>query len=92
MKVGQVAGRPHLGVGDSTCPVVHRDAHPGATHLLREPRLPAVVPGSELLVMLLSQAPRHLGGLGQIKEQAFLLVGTTAEKKKMISWIANWHK
>lgn len=60
VEVGQVAGWPHLGEGDGACVVVHSDGNSVASHLVREAGLPAVVPGSQLPVVLLGQAPWEL--------------------------------
>lgn len=60
MEVGQAAGRSHFGEGDGARAVVHSDGNPVATHLVHQAGLPAVVPGSQLPVMLLCQTPRQL--------------------------------
>lgn len=60
VEVGQAARCSHLGEGDGARAVVHSDGDPVAGHLVGQTSLPAVVPGSQLPVMLLRQAPRYL--------------------------------
>lgn len=60
VEVGQVVGWSHLGEGDGAGAVVHGDGHSVAGHLAREAGLPAVVPGGQLPVVLLCQAPGYL--------------------------------
>lgn len=57
VEVGQAAVRPHLGEGDGAGAVVRGHGHPVAAHLVCEAGLPAVVPGGQLLVVLLRQTP-----------------------------------
>lgn len=57
VEVGQAAGRSHLGEGDGARAVVQSHGHSVARHLVRQAGLPAVVPGRQLPVMLLGQAP-----------------------------------
>lgn len=52
-----MAGRSHLGEGDGARVVVHGNGDSVAVHLAREAGLPAVVPGGQLPVVLLRQAP-----------------------------------
>lgn len=60
VEVGQVARRPQLREGDGACSVVHSYSNTVPGHLVCEAGLPAVVPGSQLPVMLLCQTPGHL--------------------------------
>lgn len=60
VEAGQVAGCSHLGEGDGAHVVVHGDGDSVAGHLAREAGLLAVVPSSQLPVVLLRQAPRDL--------------------------------
>lgn len=60
VEVGQAAGWSHLREGDGARVVVHSDGNPVAAYLVHQAGLPAVVPGSQLLVMLLCQTPRQL--------------------------------
>lgn len=57
VEAGQVVGCSHLGEGDGACAVVHSDGYSVAGHLAGEAGLLAVVPGSQLPVTLLCQAP-----------------------------------
>lgn len=60
VEVGQPAVRPHLREGDGAAAVVNRHSHPAAVYWVREAGLFAVVPGGQLLVVLLRQTPRQL--------------------------------
>lgn len=55
--VDQVVGWSHLREGDGACAVVHNNRNSVSSHLVYEAGLPAVVPGSQLPVVLLCQAP-----------------------------------
>lgn len=57
VEVGQVVGWFHLGEGDGARSVVHGDGNTVAGHLVRKAGLPAVVPSSQLPVVLLRQTP-----------------------------------
>lgn len=60
VEVGQIVRLSHLRECDGAGTVVHGDANSVASHLVREAGLPAVVPGGQLPVVLLCQAPRYL--------------------------------
>lgn len=57
VEVDQGVGRSHFGEGDGPGAVVHGNCDSIADHLVREPCLPTVVPGRQLFVVLLRQAP-----------------------------------
>lgn len=60
VQVGQGVRWPHLGEGDGAGAIVQGHANTGARHSTGDACLPAVVPGGQLSIMLLCQAPRHL--------------------------------